>query len=147
MIQRKSRMSGSMMLPSMFFRPKVAIRSNSQGQRPWIQSPTSFSGLKGRPFDDNSAFQVHLQNGRPFRPQMVSWLTNQGRWPWLWEPLALWAEKHDVGNYPEPLTKKDIPSTRVMCHCVTVFGHAVLLVRYQEKSLLLRRLRSSGTEL
>ena len=120
-----------MELPSTFFRPKVANRSNSQGQRPWFRSPASYSGLKGRPFDVKAASDVHFKNGRPFRPQMVSWLTTeQGRWPWLFEPLAFWAEKQDLGNCHEPLIRKDLPNKRVRYHCLTAFCHTMKLERY-----------------
>ena len=101
----KSTVGGPITVLPEFFRPKRAIRSISQGHRPWFRSPLKFAGLKGRPFDSVAAFDGHFLNGRPFRPSITFWLNNQGRWPWLFELLTLWAGRLDCESCREPLIR------------------------------------------
>ena len=62
-----------------------ARRSPSQGQRPWEPFETGILAPTGPSF-------VRLRNGRPVGAGGFSVLSFQGRWPWLGERLAPWAE-------------------------------------------------------
>jgi hypothetical protein len=101
---------GCMLLPAFSFVPaQRAIRFDSLAHRARKPDLMISKGPTGRPF----AVKDHRSesNCRPVGPSTSGCFRFQGRWPWLFELLALWAET----KYKRQ--KRGVVSGRVLsCH-------------------------------